>query len=218
MMKYGVRVALGAVLGLALSAGLAFWLGSWWIGALAGGLGGPVAFLATFFVWSADRPEEGYEQVLFDRPNTILGGVMLVALSGVAFGVGWIAGPGDAGLDPEEQAALARMDESHGELLRLSKEYATANEARSKGGDPGDLDADADAARDARVALQTLEAPESLAPLQESLLKSAKALEAAFEALKACAAGEEPECLDARIGHADAVRGMQAYAEEKSAL
>lgn len=216
MMKYGVRVALGVVVGLAFALGLTLWLGRWWVGALAGGLLGPVAFLATFFIWSADRPDEGYEQVLFDRPNTVLGGVMMVAFVGLAFGSGWLLS-GPAGPTPEEAAALAQMDETHANLTRLAKEYGVAAEAVTKNGDPGDLDADLAQARDARVDLQAMEVPESLAERKAALEKGAKALEGAFAALARCAQGEAPACLDARIGYADATRGLQLYEEPQPA-
>lgn len=216
MMKFGVRVAIGAIIGLALAVALPLLLESWWVGALAGGLLGPLAFLATFFIWSADRLDEGYEQVLFDRPNTTLSALMLVAFVGVAFGAGHLAS-GPAGPSPEEQAALAQMDQEHATLGRLAGEFTVASEARAKGGDPGDLDADLDEARATRAALQAMSVPEPLLEVKGNLQKAASGLENAFDALKKCAEGDNAACLDARIAHADAVRGLSLYEEAKAA-
>jgi hypothetical protein len=215
-MKYGLRVGIGVVLGAALAVGLTTWLDKWWIGALAGGLGGPLVFLATFFAWSADRPEEGYEQVLFDRPNTLLSGVMLVAFVGLAFGAGWLLSPA-AGLSPEEQAALAQMDGSRALLGRLADNYAAANAAFIDGQAPGDLAPGLEEAKAAHAALAALEPPESLYGHKEPLLKAARAVEAAFDALGKCVGGDTSACLDARIGHADVVRGLQGYDEVRGA-
>lgn len=217
MMKFGVRVAIGAIIGLALAVALPLLLGPWWVGALAGGLIGPLAFLATFFLWSADRLDEGYEQVLFDRPNTLVSVVMLVAFAGLAFGAGFL-GAGPSGPSPEEQAALAQMEESHAVLERLAGEFTLANEAATKGGDAGDLDADLDEARATRATLQAMEIPESLLPVKGNLQKAASGLENAFNALQKCAGGDGTACLDARVAHADAMRGLQLYAEAKAAF
>lgn len=215
-MKYGLRVGIGVVLGAALAVGLTAWLGTWWIGALAGGLGGPLAFLATFFIWSADRPEEGYEQVLFDRPNTVLSGLLLVAFVALAYGTGalWPSGPS---LSPEEQAALAQMDESRGALAQLSNDYGAANDAFTKGEAPGDLAPKLQAAKDARAAVQAMQPPGSMADLKAALMKAASAVEGSFDALGKCVQGDTSACLDARIGHADVVRALQGYDELRAA-
>lgn len=214
MMKYGVRVVLGVLVGLALSVGLTLWLDRWWLGALAGGLGAPLVFLGTFFLWSADRPEEGHEQVLFDRPNTVLSALMLLAFAGLAFGSGaFLAGPA---LSPEEQAALQQMDASRATLARLANAYDTANAAFIEGESPGDLAPGLKDAQDARAALATLEAPASMAGPKAHLLKAASAVEDAFAGLGKCAAGDTAACLDARIGHADATRGIQLYDEARA--
>jgi hypothetical protein len=202
-------VGVGVVLGAALAVGLTAWTGAWWMGALAGGLAGPLAFLATFFVWSADRPGEGYEQVLFDRPNTVLSGVMLVAFAGLAFGAGWLAAP--SGPSPGEQAALQQMDASRDGIAGLADAYSASNAAFIKGEAPGDLAPKLQEARDARAALAALEPPASLHGHKDPLLKAATAVEAAFDALGRCVGGDTAACLDARIGHADVVRGLDAY-------
>lgn len=211
-MKYGIRLALGVVVGTALAGGLAWFMQPWWLGAVAGGLFGPLVFLGTFFLWSADRPEEGYEQVLFDRPNTVLSVLMTLAFVGLAFGTTFLA----TGLSPEEQAALARMDGSGATLARLSEDFAAANDAFTKGESPGDLGPKLQEARDAKAAIDGIQASEALAPLKGSLLKAATALESAFDALGKCAAGDTTACLDARLGPVDAARGLQAYDEARA--
>lgn len=216
-MKYAVRVGMGIVAGAGLAVGLSLWLDAWWIGALAGGLGGPLVFLATFFLWTADRPEEGYEQVLFDRPNTLLSALMLLAFAGLAYGTGALLAPGTS-LSPDEQAALQRMDDSRDAIARLTNAYDAANAAFTKGEAPGDLAPHLKEATDARAALATLDVPEPLGDLKASLLKAASAVEDAFDGLGKCAAGDTAACLDARIAHADAARGLQLYDEGRGNL
>lgn len=210
-MKYGVRVAIGATVGLLLSVGLALWLDAAWIAALAGGLGGPVAFLATFFIWSADRLDEGYEQVLFDKPNSILSGVMLLALVGVALGTGWLAG--GPSVDPAHAAALAAMGEQEGTLAALAAKYETANAAIAAQEDAGDVAGLVTEAAAVRTALDDLEVPADLTPAKDALWESASMLEATLGSLEKCVGGDTGACVDARIGYADYTRSLEAYAE-----
>jgi hypothetical protein len=112
-MRFLARVLLGVTVGLAAILGLHFVFRAWWIGALVGGLAGALMFLATFFVWTADRPEEGYEQVLFDLPNTVVAVALILVLASAGF-----AGTlfhGKAAPDP----AAATMAAEHGALVKV---------------------------------------------------------------------------------------------------
>ena len=108
-MRFVVRIVIGAVLGILALAVMAIFGVRWWIVALTSGLLAPLAFLGTFFLWSADRPDLGYEQVLFDAPNTTFSIIMLVVLAGASFGFTHIhfGGSAAAAIAPTEAAQVA---------------------------------------------------------------------------------------------------------------
>ena len=115
-MRFAIRIVIGAVLGLVAFATLWLLDVRAWVVALASGLLGPIGFLGSFFIWSADRPEIGYEQVLFDKPNSIISAVMILALAGGAFGVAHL-GAGSASPPPDPNAAA--MESQHQTLVHL---------------------------------------------------------------------------------------------------
>jgi len=121
--RYFVRVALGALLGLLAVGALAFFGVRWWIGAVAGALLAAVGFLGSFFLWSADRPEEGYEQVLFDLPNNVVSVALVVVLVGLAFGAPHLLHKGSAApVDP----AIADMNAQHDALTKVYNDLVAA--------------------------------------------------------------------------------------------
>lgn len=119
-MQYYVRVAIGFVLGAALAAGFALFTGKWVAAGAMGAGVGVAGFLATFFVWSADRLPE-YEQVLFDGRNNLHALGLAALLVGVAFGSVNLYKP-DAPVDP----VLLQMDADHDALTHLYNEIQAA--------------------------------------------------------------------------------------------
>jgi hypothetical protein len=118
--RYVVRIVIGIVLGL-LGAAVAWWLGwRWWTGAILASVLALVGFLGSFFLWSADRPEEGYEQVLFDLPNNLVSVVLVLALVGLAFAGGHgLARGGAASAAAPPDPAVAALAEHHDNLTKL---------------------------------------------------------------------------------------------------
>lgn len=218
-MKFGVRVALGALVGLGLAAGLGWSLDAWWVGAVAGGLGGPLVFLLTFFVWSADRLDEGYEQVLFDRPNTLASAFMALAFAGAAFGAGALH-PSGPSWTPEEEAAFTQVREHESALETAAAGFQQDQKTLADGGQLAleDLDARVATARELRDAAAAMELPESFAPLREPLAAASDALAASYEALRTCADGDTGACVDARVGFADYARADAALDEKAGEL
>jgi len=116
-MRYGVRVAIGVVLGLVAIVAFHFFVHTWWVAGLLAALLGLVGFLGSFFLWTADRPEEGYEQVLFDVKNNAVSLVLVVVLVGAAFGVAhvWTPKAPAAPVDP----TVAAMNTQHDKLVSV---------------------------------------------------------------------------------------------------
>jgi hypothetical protein len=90
-MQYYARVGIGGLLGLLGAIGLAFLVDATWPAALAGALLAAIGFLATFFLWTADRPPspqepQGYEQVLFDPRNLVHLAALALLVAGGAYG------------------------------------------------------------------------------------------------------------------------------------
>lgn len=120
MMPYWQRVVLGFLMGLLALLGLWYFVGISWLTAAVAGLVAPLVFLGSFFLFSADRPDEGYEQVLFDRPNTLLALAMIVLMAGAGVASGHL----DVG--PSAAASGRGMD-------ALVKDYQAAYASYQKG-------------------------------------------------------------------------------------
>lgn len=194
-MKYVVRVALGALLGLAVTAALWFFQARWWIGGVAGGLVAALGFLLTFFLWSADRLEEGYEQVLFDLPNNLVSGALAVALVGLAFG-GGLLHKGSSAPDP----SIAVADSQHDALVSLYNDVMG-----------GKIDAAGLVAQQAKLKA----AQEAVAALpageKATLLRTASAAAGkAFDELAKCS--DLAKCPLARLEMTNAKAPLDAYA------
>lgn len=196
-----MRVGLGAVLGATALGACWALVGTPWITAAAAALLAPIGFLGSYFLWSADRPEEGYEQVLFDRPNTRVAATMLVAFALLGAGSGLLpAGGGDG-----RPAAAGELFALRDGYQRISDAYATK-------------EADADATVEALNALRMeadavhdgLEVLADGAP-KDALLEAYDHLVQAILALKTCAAGDPAKCTDARVLNADAAAALDRY-------
>src|ERR1051325_2078121 len=205
-MRFLVRVAIGAGLGLAAAIGLSFVM-RWWIVAILAVLLALVGFLGSFFLWSADRPQEGYEQVLFDKPNSIVSGVMAVAFVAAAFGMGWLLEPVDQGpsLPPAEVAAVSSMNAErvklHDVLVLYLKEPKSSKVPEwSK------------AANESKAAVAKLTVPDRLQPMLTPLKSLSESLSAVLAVQVRCNAGESRACVDAQIGRGDLSRLDTEYA------
>lgn len=200
-MRFLVRVAMGVGLGLVAVISLSFVISRWWIVAILGALLALVGFLGSFFVWTADRPEEGYEQVLFDKPNSIVSGVMVLAFVGAAFGMGWLLEPVDEGpvLPPEEAAAVASMNEQRVKLHDVLVLYLKD----PKSDQVADWSAQAGEAKEAVAALTV---PDRLQPMLTPLEDLAEGLSAVLLVQSRCNAGETAACVDAQIGRGELTR------------
>jgi hypothetical protein len=192
--RYYARVALGAVLGLA-AVGVLWFLGvRWWIGAIAGALLGGMGFLGSFFLWSADRPSEGYEQVLFDGRNNAHALLLLVVLVGASFGGSYLHRAPAAAPGPDA-AALAAMDAGHDNMTRIYNAIQSGNYTSAA------------AAADAGAQVQAIQAALSAMPASAKgdLLKTAaNALQTALDEFKGCS--DAAGCgLAGRLAKADAI-------------
>lgn len=141
MMPYWQRVVLGALLGLFAVMALWYFVGITWLTAAIGGLVAPLVFLGSFFLFSADRPDEGYEQVLFDKPNTILAVGMIVVFAGLGVASGFVEI--DASVGGREMSALASefqtaRDEYEAGTLAPEDGAAQMDALLAELGDPGD--------------------------------------------------------------------------------
>lgn len=211
-MKFVVRVALGAALGLAAVVGLSFFMEKWWLVGLVGAVTGVVAFLGSFFVWSADRLDEGYEQVLFDLPNSAISLGLVVVLVGAAFGVG-LFGSSESSpkLSAEDAAAVAAM----GAQREVFHEVLVAYLNEPKSASLAEWATKADAAN---VATARITAPDSLADVHAALLEESKTIMDTLSAQQNCNGGDAAACADARIAAADAARADAKFVELLSAL
>lgn len=201
--RYVVRVVLGVVLGLIAVAALWFFGAAWWVGALVGALLGLVGFLGSFFLWTADRPEEGYEQVLFDLPNNLVSLVLILAFVGAAFAGGhWLAREKPAPVDP---AVAASMNEAHDNLTRIYNQIAAGNYTSSDAAKAAS--AEVKAIQDALAAL-----PPS--PKVDLLSAAATSIQKGLAEITSCT--DPGSCsLGARLAKADALRAkdpLDAYA------
>lgn len=199
MMPYWLRIAIGA--GLGAAAGIALWLfvGIAWVTATGAALLAAIGFLGSYFVWSADRLPE-YEQVLFDRPNTIVAGVLVVAFALAGVGTGLLGGDA-APPTPAESVSILYARYQNGADAFVSK---TADGAATT------ALLDELAAESQRLAPEIAALPDSSA--RAALIEANEHLASAIGALKACVAGESAKCLDARISAADAVNAIERAA------
>lgn len=191
-MKYVVRVVLGLVLGL-LAAGLCWYLGvRWTYGAIAGALLAAIGFLGSFFLWTADRPEDGYEQVLFDMPNNLVTLALVVGMVGASFGGAHLHRGGPSGPDP---AQVAAMDESHDNLTRIYNALQAGNYSSSA--------AATNASNEIAGIQDTLATLPASAKL-DLLTNAATALRKALNGIESCT--DDAGCqLAARLAKADAL-------------
>lgn len=200
-MAYWMRIGTGAFLGIAAVVGLWLAVGIVWLTALVAVLVAIVGFLGSFFVVSADRPEEGYEQVLFDRSNMIVTVLFLVLFAGAGIGTGFL-GADAAPPDPADPVYALRAD-----YLRTADAWSEGADA-----DPDVTLAEVSGLRTEsdRVAMEL----EALADddARTHLAAANDALAFALDALKDCAEQGEHRCLDARLNAADAESALQRYA------
>lgn len=193
MMPYWLRVVLGVVLGAA--AGVASWyfLGIAWLTATLAALFAAVGFLGSYFLWSADRPEEGYEQVLFDRPNTIVTLALVVVFAGAGIGSGFLGG------------AAAPASGVGDDMAALYASYLATSAAFSK--EEADGPTTVAKITELRAENARLKGAVDALPAgteRDGLTDANTALGAALQALEACASGTKAECVNARLAAADA--------------
>lgn len=223
-MQFPVRVVVGVLLGALVAIPLALFVHVLWWAAGFGALAAAIGFLGSFFLWTADRPatatDPGYEQVLFDRPNTVVSVVLMLVFAGSVVGYGALS-PG--GLPPETAAALAQMEADESRLADLAAQYQKAAAEHAEGARTGDLiSSDLVVVRvEARKLLDELRAaerPAEFAVMNATLVKGAEALVAALDALNDCVMGKTEACIDARIAYADVSRAEGTLGEERAAL
>lgn len=201
MMPYWVRIAIGAVLGLVAAVLLWLFVGVPWVTALAAAILAPLGFLATYFVWSADRLPE-YEQVLFDRPNTLVSAGMLVAFALAGLGTGFLGGAGEAAPTPAD------------ELAAMQTEYQSISDAFAD--KSADAEATTAALNELRSAADPLYARIEALPDGDgktALVDAWDYLTLAMTQLKTCAGGDEAKCVDARISASEVQGALARYAE-----
>jgi len=191
-MPYWMRIVLGTALGLGALYALWRFVGITWITASASALVAAMGFLGSYFLWSADRPEEGYEQVLFDRPNTILSTILILAFAGLGVGSGFL---------PSGSAAPTPADD----LYAMRAEYQSISDGYVQ--ETLDAEAATEALNDLRaeadVVLDRLEALPADAR-KDLLIEAYDHLTQAILYLKTCASGQPEKCVDARLAAADA--------------
>lgn len=213
-MKYYARVGLGALLGILVAVGVAFLADSTWPVALAGGLAAPIGFLATFFVWSADRaptPQEpqGYEQVLFDRPNLLHVAVLLVVVAGGAYGHAFAFGDEEA---PAPDPMAAELDAMQLEVVGIAQDFNAAHDAFASGSPPADAGDKAQEAKSLAERIGALTVSDSLAARKDALADAAENYAAAFETLAGCVDSQASTCIEARIAQAKAAQALEEAA------
>lgn len=218
-MRYHARFGIGLLVGLLPACGVAFLTPSAWPVALTGALLAALGFLATFFVWDADRPPSdlepnGYEQVLFDGRNSLHAGLLVVLFVGATFGHAALFAPEASGPAPAAEAASSpALDLAQADLVALSDAFVAAHDAFAAGEDAGDLHAQTDIATALRLDIQAQEVDEALSTRQADLMDAASFLALAFEELQACLAAGEGACLGARLAHSDALKILAPDAE-----
>jgi hypothetical protein len=206
--RFLARVAIGASLGAVVLGALVVFFGARTWALATGGLLGPIGFLATFFLWSADRPQDGYEQVLFDRPNIIASIVTLALLVGGGIGAGILLTP-----HPVDPARVA-FDEQHVAMAQLAQKYQTDADlyrAKKLTGDPADtFGTHREHAQEIALALQKIELGDT--EKLDALKAAAAALVTVTGTMEKCVGGDEAACLDARVAMSDYTRAAKAVA------
>jgi hypothetical protein len=198
-MAYWMRIAVGAILGVV--ALLALWptLGIAWVTALVAALLAAIGFLGSYFVVSADRPEEGYEQVLFDKPNTLVAAALVVLFAAAGVGTGFLPGASAEPLPPADY------------VFALKGDYQAAYDGWTK----EDAEKEATLARIAQLRAESDRiAAYDLATLPEggerqNLTLANDAYAFALDALKACVDADSRSCVDARVRAADGEFALQ---------
>lgn len=200
-LPYWVRIAFGAFLGIATLVALWLLVGRAWLTATVAALLAPIGFLGSYFAFSADRPEEGHEQVLFDKPNTIVSGVMIALFAFAGIGTAFVGGAAEEPSTAERVSQLYNVYQNN--AIAFTKQELDA-EALTAILD--ELRAESD-----RLALEIGALPEGAARGALATVNDALAL--AIDAMKLCAAGTGDECVNARLFASDA----QAALERRSA-
>lgn len=196
---YWLRITTGIILGLVALIALWLLVGLTWLTAAVAALVAPLAFLGSYFVVSADRPEEGYEQVLFDKPNTLVSAVMIVAFALAGVGTGFMGGS-DAPPGPADA------------LYALRADYQAVSDAFAA--EEADGPTTIDAVNTLRDRLDPITRELEALPDGEgktALIEASDALAQAMVQLKTCAGGESDKCLDARISMADMQAALERY-------
>lgn len=197
MMPYWLRVAMGAILGLFAAGALWLLVGIPWLTATVAALLAAGGFLGSYFVWSADRLPE-YEQVLFDRPNTIVASVLIVAFAAAGIGTGFLGAGAPAPMAPEDRVAFLYADYQHAaDAFTKQEADAEATIATME-----ELRVESD-----RIALELEALPGS--EVRDHLVEANDMLALAMDSMKACASGEKSQCMDARLTAADAKAALE---------
>ena len=204
-MAYWTRILIGALLGAAALGALWYLTGITWATAAAAALLAPVGFLGSYFVWSADRPEDGYEQVLFDRPNTLVSAVMIVAFATLGIFSGVVP------LAAEAPPAAALRTPAEG-VAALQSEFDAISAAYDAG------EKDSDQTVDALLALREkadavgdeIDALPDGEP-KDALVEAYDWVGQAIIQMKECAAGREDKCEAAQTSMADAKAALRTY-------
>lgn len=200
MMPYWVRITIGVVLGVLAAVLLWLFVGITWVTALVAALLAPIGFLGSYFIWSADRLPE-YEQVLFDRPNTIVSLVLIVGFALAGVGTGFLGGS-DAPPTPADELYAMRAeyqgisDSIVAKSLEGDAAIAAINDLRAKADPLG-------------VTIEALPADED----KDALVDAYDYLTTAMTQLKDCAKGDSGKCLEARISNSEVQTALERYSE-----
>lgn len=201
-MKWFVRLAIGVFLGVAAALGMAFFLDGWIVPAAVGALLAVVGFLGSFFVWSADEPPspanpQGYEQVLFDAPNSIASALLIVGVVALAFFVRFDApaGPSDAAYIAARDPLLKDLETLHDNFAQLRDDYTAGTLAADAFS--AELQKARTASRELYDEAKLLEPPASRAEEVVHVRVAAEQLSAAIESMDLCLGGIESRCQTA---------------------
>lgn len=198
-LPFWMRIGLGVLLGTAGLIPLWLFVGIGWLTATAAALLAAIGFLGSFFVFSADRPDEGYEQVLFDKPNTVVSVILLLAFAGAGVGTGFLGGDAEPST-PERVTMLYNAYQNNADAYARQEVDAANMTAILE-----ELRVESD-----RLAAEIEALPEGDA--RAALAEANDALALAMDSMKLCVAGTDDECLNARLTAADAQTALQKHA------